>query len=617
MRGARIAGPHRNGPNDNDCVDRRGGRVRFHLQEGHVGGIGGHARRVSSSAFVRLFYGQPSRYLWEDEDGAIHHIHQGEGGEQGDALMPLLFSLGQHAALEAVRRRLRVGERLFAFLDDIYVTTTPERVGIVHNILEQELHRHARIHIHVGKTQVWNAAGVRPPACDQLERRARVSDPEARVWKGSDIPTAEQGVRILGTPLGHPDFVHTYLENVLNEHGVLLSRIPLVEDVQSARALLLPCAGGRANYLLRVVRPDAVQSFAVGHTNALWACLRNMLGSSVDLNPAMRDVGTLPLSLGGMGLRNAERTSPPAYWASWADCLSMLRARHPDVAALCVDQMQNPRGPPSLEAAQTAAGHLSGVEGFQVPSWEDLAHGLRPPELEPDDFEPGGCRGGWQHEGSTRVERQYRRSLMARLTDSERTMLRSQSGPLAGVPLSTTPSDFLHRVDSHLFRVLLLRRLRLPLPLCARQYRCGRPLDAFGHHRAACARAGVLGRRPESAARQCSESWRMQCSATLIWSHPRRWPAPLWGEAQLAVDTTLVSPLHCDGSPHPRAADVDGAVLATARRLKERTYPELSGPRSRARLVVLAGEIGDGGLRRQEGFCLFWQRPRPGLNLPS
>ena len=98
--------------------------------------------------------------------------------------MPLLFSLGRHAALD-VRRRLRVGERLIAFLDDRYVTTTPERVGIVDNILEQELHRHARIHIHVAKTQVWNAAGVRPPACDQLERRARVSDP-ARVWKGSD-----------------------------------------------------------------------------------------------------------------------------------------------------------------------------------------------------------------------------------------------------------------------------------------------------------------------------------------------------------------------------------------------------------------------------------------------
>ena len=560
--------------------------------------------------FVRLFHGQPSRYLWEDEDGAIHHIHQGEGGEQGDPLMPLLFSLGQHAALQAVRRRLQVGERLFAFLDDIYVTTVPERVGIVHNVLEQELYRHSRIHIHVGETQVWNAAGVRPPACDQLERLAQASDPEARVWKGSDIPTAEQGVRILGTPVGHPDFVSTFLQKVLNEHAVLLSRIPLLEDLQSAWALLLHCAGGRANYMLRVVRPEAVLRFAEGHTNGLWACLRNILGSSVDLDPTTRDICSLPLSLGGIGLRNAERTSPPAYWASWADCLAMLRARHPDVAALCVRQMQNPRGPPSLVAAQMAAGQLSGVAGFQVPSWDDLAHGLRPPELEPDDFEPGGCRGGWQHEGSIRVERQHRASVMVRLTDSERAMLRSQSGPLAGVPFSTPPANFLSRIDSHLFRVLLLRRLRLPFPLSARQCRCGRLLDALGHHRAACARAGVLGRRGfavESAgARICREAGgRVVANALLrdfdlVAPNPRDQRRleiladglPLFGGAQLAVDTTLVSPLHCDGSPHPGAANVDGAVLVAARRRKERTYPELSGPRSRARLVVLAGEIG-------------------------
>ena len=39
---------------------------------------------------------------------------------------------------------------------------------------------------------------------------------------------------------------------------------------------------------------------------------------------------------------------------------------------------------------------------------------------------------------------------------------------------------------------------------------------------------------------------------------------PLFGGAQLAVDTTLVSPLHADGSPHRHAADTDGAVLATS-----------------------------------------------------
>ena len=38
--------------------------------------------------FVRGFYGRPSTYLWEDEDGDTQEIPQGEGGEQGDPLMP-------------------------------------------------------------------------------------------------------------------------------------------------------------------------------------------------------------------------------------------------------------------------------------------------------------------------------------------------------------------------------------------------------------------------------------------------------------------------------------------------------------------------------------------------
>ena len=32
--------------------------------------------------FVRMFYGSPSEYLWEDSHGVVHTIPQGEGGEQ-------------------------------------------------------------------------------------------------------------------------------------------------------------------------------------------------------------------------------------------------------------------------------------------------------------------------------------------------------------------------------------------------------------------------------------------------------------------------------------------------------------------------------------------------------
>ena len=63
------------------------------------------------------------------------------------------------------------------------------------------------------------------------------------------------------------------------------------------------------------------------------------------------------------------------------------------------------------------------------------------------------------------------------------------------------------------------------------------------------------------------------------------------GGAQLAIDTTFVSPIRGEGEPRHLCADHDGAALAQARRRKQRTNPELGG-QGRARLVVLAAEVG-------------------------
>ena len=53
---------------------------------------------------------------------------------------------------------------------------------------------------------------------------------------------------------------------------------------------------------------------------------------------------------------------------------------------------------------------------------------------------------------------------MPRLAEHEMALLRSQSGSYAGMALSVAPASFLTRIDSALFRVLLLR---LPLRSCS------------------------------------------------------------------------------------------------------------------------------------------------------
>ena len=131
-------------------------------------------------------------------DGQL--VPQGEWGEQGDPLMPLLFSLGQHRGLCAVAEGLRPGEHLFAFLDDVHVASSPERSVGAHLILEEEMWRHAKIRLHFGKTVIWNKSGLAPEVVEALEEAARRVDPTAVVWRGNpDLSTDRQGVVLLGT----------------------------------------------------------------------------------------------------------------------------------------------------------------------------------------------------------------------------------------------------------------------------------------------------------------------------------------------------------------------------------------------------------------------------------
>ena len=68
--------------------------------------------------FVRQFYAAASEYLWYDAAGTCHPIHQHEGGEQGDPLMPGLYAVAVAPSLHDTYRALLPGEALLAYLDE-------------------------------------------------------------------------------------------------------------------------------------------------------------------------------------------------------------------------------------------------------------------------------------------------------------------------------------------------------------------------------------------------------------------------------------------------------------------------------------------------------------------
>ena len=347
--------------------------------------------------FVRQAYGSATSYSWQDADGQRHRIHQQEGGEQVDPLMPMLLCLAIHNALAEVKNHLVEGEHLFAFLDDIYVLCSPERTTTIYKLLADRMEAIAGIQLHEGKTRVWNRAGVCPDGVVNL-------GPE--VWSPS-------GAKILSTPVGSPEFLRSLIEERLDEERKLWQAIPWVPDLQCAWQILVQCAAPRCHHYLRTVPPSASQEYAQGHDEGMMSTMDILLGGLTG-NDSQKEwahkLATLPMRFGGFAMRSAMRMSRAAYWASWADALHMIAERLPRVADHVLVELAQNTNQGCIGELREAAARLD-REGFvNRPGWIALKDGQRPEVVEM--WEPGEWHHGWQYYASSCSEYHYRETVV-------------------------------------------------------------------------------------------------------------------------------------------------------------------------------------------------------------
>ena len=170
----------------------------------------------------------------------------------------------------------------------------------------------SRVHLHHGKTQVWNS-DIEPSGVEAMTRATQAVKPDAVVWRGNPmLPVTQQGLKVL-VPIGHEAFVQRFLDNKSTEQQVLFQRIPWVNDPQSVYLLLLMCGSTRANFWLRALKTRSLSPGATmrscGHAFVRFSAV------------GAHTLATLALSAGGLGLGSAVRVRHAAHWASWADSL--------------------------------------------------------------------------------------------------------------------------------------------------------------------------------------------------------------------------------------------------------------------------------------------------------
>ena len=138
--------------------------------------------------FVRATYAQPAEYLWEDAAGVRHTIRQAEGGEQGDPLMPLLFSLGIHDSLVEVHRLASISSRSLT----IFMSSVPQVAPV----------RCTTCWMRSWRPELASDCTLARPECGTGRQCVtQMLDFGAEVWN-------PEGIKILGTPVGSRQFVH-------------------------------------------------------------------------------------------------------------------------------------------------------------------------------------------------------------------------------------------------------------------------------------------------------------------------------------------------------------------------------------------------------------------------
>ena len=412
--------------------------------------------------FVRATYAQPSCHQWKDENGGVRQITQHEGGEQGDPLMPLLFSLAVHNGLTEVQEQLVPGECLFAFLDDVYALCSPERTRTMYNALEERLFFRAGIRLHTGKTRTWNRAGVVPEGMPEL---------------GEDVWNP-LGIVVLGTPVGTDEFHQAATQERLAEQEVLWRTIPHIRDLQCAWQLLEQCASPRCHHFVRTVPPRLSAVYAQSHDNGM----RQVMTTSLEGVPGNHhqqvvavQLVSLPMRMGRLGLRSASKIAPAAYWASWADALPMIQGRVPQIAGLVV-QLLDQDATGCLGELQQATATLDWSGFVGTPNWRSLSARARPPPM--SQAEPGEWQHGWQYYASSSLEFHFRETVvLAQSSAADQAHLRSHSGPGANEVLGTAPTKPEFTVEAAVFRTLILERLRLPLGITDARCQCGGHLE--------------------------------------------------------------------------------------------------------------------------------------------
>jgi hypothetical protein len=259
-------------------------------------------------------YGSASSLVLTDPFSPLQST---SGVRQGDPCSSLYFSLVLNPLLLRLRAHLPHMDLLAFFIDDGTLIASPTDLLTALNII-QEFGSTVGIHLNLSKCELGT-----------LEFNSSISDPDIDLYM---FPTSitrlsRDGLHLLGAAIGNRVFINSHLSECVVSINSSLHKLPLLHDAQMHYHFLKNCAGvSRFQYHLRTNHPEYISSSIQQFDEAVLNNVDALLGSppgTVFSAPFLPRISVSGKD-GGIGITLASDISFPAYIASVSSTSSLV-----------------------------------------------------------------------------------------------------------------------------------------------------------------------------------------------------------------------------------------------------------------------------------------------------
>jgi len=261
--------------------------------------------------FINAMYNRKSILVIRQENNTYTTIYSQEGARQGDALGSLFFCLGCLPLIQSLRDKLSAST-IFAYIDDITIIGPKDEITKAILLTTSD---GANIGLHLNKSKCVILKSVN----HKIDSYNDYGDiiPKERIFSTANNAT-EQGIVVLGTPIGSDVFMSNWINSKIAELQTLNDIILKFPNLQAVWLYLYYIINNKLTYLFRTIHPRYIKQYYNDLKSIILTTINKITGCNLTTQQYSYQIASLPIAKGGFGLNihYLESKSTSAFLAS-------------------------------------------------------------------------------------------------------------------------------------------------------------------------------------------------------------------------------------------------------------------------------------------------------------